>query len=357
MSRSGTATWFRCIRPSALTATTVCSCVSGLSCVFAATGSLTSTPFWSIGAMIIMMMSSTSMTSTSGVTLISDLTPPLPPSCIAMARYSQPLESGRPGPASRRRSVCTSLRGSLLDEVIDELRRRVVHFDVEVIEPAGEVIVKPHRGDRHEETERGLDDRLGDTGRDRADAARAGRRNPDERIDDADDRAEQSDERRRRADRRERVDTLLQVRLGERGGPLNGPAHRVDQVVAIQASARVLLELEFLETGQHDLGEVAVPEVLGRRERNRVLEAAVLQVLGYLRSVELRLLSGLRERVDTLNGHAERPHRHDEQDAGHGLSDPRQLAPHLNEIDTAFAHRPILRSELSNPARVWVTAT
>jgi hypothetical protein len=30
------------------------------------------------------MMSSTSMTSTSGVTLMSDLTPPVLPSCIAM---------------------------------------------------------------------------------------------------------------------------------------------------------------------------------------------------------------------------------------------------------------------------------
>ena len=36
-------------------------------------GKRTSTPFCSSGAMIIMMMSSTSMTSTSGVTLMSDL--------------------------------------------------------------------------------------------------------------------------------------------------------------------------------------------------------------------------------------------------------------------------------------------
>ncbi len=44
--------------------------------VFAALGSFTSTPFCSIGATSIMMMSSTSMTSTNGVTLMSDLTPP-----------------------------------------------------------------------------------------------------------------------------------------------------------------------------------------------------------------------------------------------------------------------------------------
>ncbi len=39
--------------------------------------------------MIIMMMSSTSMTSTSGVTLMSDLTPPLaPPTSIAIVTLS-----------------------------------------------------------------------------------------------------------------------------------------------------------------------------------------------------------------------------------------------------------------------------
>ena len=67
-------------------AITVWSCTSGLSTVLVAIGSLTATPCCSIGAMSIMMMSSTSMTSTSGVTLISDLTPPLaPPRSIAIA--------------------------------------------------------------------------------------------------------------------------------------------------------------------------------------------------------------------------------------------------------------------------------
>ena len=60
-------------------------CTSGLSTVFVALGSLRTTPCCSIGAMSIMMMSSTSMTSTSGVTLISDLTPPwAPPRSIAI---------------------------------------------------------------------------------------------------------------------------------------------------------------------------------------------------------------------------------------------------------------------------------
>ncbi len=74
-----TCTEFRKIILLAWIPTTVCPCVSGLSVVFAACGSFTSTPFWSIGATSIMMINSTSMTSTSGVTLISALRLPFEP--------------------------------------------------------------------------------------------------------------------------------------------------------------------------------------------------------------------------------------------------------------------------------------
>jgi hypothetical protein len=55
--------------------------------VLSAFGSVMMTPCCSMGATSIMMISSTSMTSTSGVTLMSDLTPPLaPPRSIAIVR-------------------------------------------------------------------------------------------------------------------------------------------------------------------------------------------------------------------------------------------------------------------------------
>src|SRR5205809_2421525 len=109
-------------------AITVCPCVSGLSTVFAAIGSFTDTPCCNRGATSIMMISSTSMTSTSGVTLMSDLTPPLaPPRSIAIG-----VSPG--GPSLRRR---------LLDEVVHQLRRGVVHFDVEIFDAAGQVVVEP----------------------------------------------------------------------------------------------------------------------------------------------------------------------------------------------------------------------
>src|SRR5438309_1684896 len=56
--------------------------VSALAC-----GRSTSTPVWMSGADTMKMMSRTSITSTSGVTLISDIMPPEPPPVlIAMAR-------------------------------------------------------------------------------------------------------------------------------------------------------------------------------------------------------------------------------------------------------------------------------
>src|SRR5215216_4459045 len=141
-----------------------------------------------------MMMSSTSMTSTSGVTLMSDLTPPPPPKFIAMVN-----------------SPIANASGRLLDEVVDQLRRGVVHLDVEVFETAGQEVVEPHRRNRDEQTERGFDEGFCDTGRHGADTTRAGRRDTHERVDDADDGAEQSDEGRRGTDRCEGIHALLEV--------------------------------------------------------------------------------------------------------------------------------------------------
>ncbi len=207
--------------------------VSGLSTVLPASGSLTLTPFCSIGAMSIMMMSSTSMTSTSGVTLMSALRLPLAAEVHchgetpALRRVVDAV-SRRAGSAAGRetggRDSEIALR-RLLDEVVEELGRRVVHFDVEVLDPAGEVIVEPHRGDRDDQPERRFDERFRNTGRDRAETARSGRRDALEGRDDADDRAEQTDEGSRRADGRERRNALSSGHLrsaprraGWRGG-------------------------------------------------------------------------------------------------------------------------------------------
>ena len=189
-----------------------------------------------------MMISRTSMTSTSGVTLMSDFMPPFaPPTSIDIAS-SPVFDASERRRAWRRlayRYTATTRRllRRLLDEVVDHLRRRVVHLDVEVLEAARQVVVEPHRRDGDEQAERGFDERFGNTGRDGADTARAGGRDADERVDDADDRAEQSDERRGRADGRQAGDALLQVVRGERGRALNRAADGVEQVFTRQVGA------------------------------------------------------------------------------------------------------------------------
>jgi len=90
-----------------------------------------------------------------------------------------------------------------LQEVVDQLRARVTHFDVESLDPAGEHVEHPDRRDGHEQTDSGGHQGFGDAARNRAQTGRFLGRNALERIDDADDGTEQSDERGGRTDGRE----------------------------------------------------------------------------------------------------------------------------------------------------------
>src|SRR3954454_16814380 len=123
--------------------------VSGLSTEFVAFGSVTVMPCCRRGATSIMIMRSTSMTSTSGVTLISDLTPPLaPPRSIPIGK--SPIDSraygqrgaGRGVPRRHPTRIRALLRG-LTDKEVDELGGRVVHLDVEIFDASGQVVVEP----------------------------------------------------------------------------------------------------------------------------------------------------------------------------------------------------------------------
>jgi len=59
-------------------------------------------------------------------------------------------------------------------------------------------------------------------------------------------------------------------------------------------------------------------------------------MLRHLRRKELGLFSRLSVRVDALDGDADRPERHDEQDRGDGDRDGTHLREHLNEIQLAL---------------------
>src|SRR5215467_3387589 len=99
-------------------------------CVFA---NSTFWPFCNIGVTTMKMISRTSITSAIGVTLISELTCPRPP----------------PPPIP----IQLPLAALLLDELVDQLGRRVRHFDGERFNLVREDVVRPNCGHRHEETE------------------------------------------------------------------------------------------------------------------------------------------------------------------------------------------------------------
>src|SRR2546428_8614418 len=100
-----------------------------------------------------MMMSSTSMTSQSGVTLMSDLTPPLaPPRSIAITLSPCIADCGlriycgfiahslSSQSTINPQSAILNVLSGLLDEVVNQLRRGVVHLHVEVLDAAREVV-------------------------------------------------------------------------------------------------------------------------------------------------------------------------------------------------------------------------
>src|SRR5688572_13358406 len=213
--------------PSTMIAMSTCLAPSGMGSGSSVCGSWTGLPSISSGVTTMKMISSTRQTSTSGVTLISDLTAfsPLPASLAA--RPNCMGSSCRPGDAL------------LLDEEVDQLRRGVGHLHLQALEHVGEVVEHPGRGNGHAEAEGGGDEGLGDTGRDRADAARTRERHAAEGVDDADHGTEQADEGSGGGDRRQAADALLQVGVGDEGLALEGAHGGLDDVVALHGrSAR-----------------------------------------------------------------------------------------------------------------------
>src|SRR5262249_34373124 len=165
-------------------------------------GSETETPWWSIGAVTMKMIRSTSMTSTRGVTLMS-------------ARWSK----GSPfGPAENAMALRV-LREVALGQV-EELEREVVHRGAHLPDLTHEVVVPDHRGDRRVQSRGRVDPRLLDARRDGRDRRRS--RDPDrvEGRHDAPDGAEEADEGARRGRRRQERQPARQARDLGAGGAL-----------------------------------------------------------------------------------------------------------------------------------------
>src|SRR5512140_367261 len=140
------------------------------------------------GAVIMKMISSTSITSAIGVTLMSALTEPW--LLVDMATAARHL-----GREVLREGRAAELVPHALDQIVDEFLARVRHLDGEEVDLRLEVVVQPHRRDGRHQAEGRRDQRLGDTGRHRRQTAGpAARRHAGERVDDTHRGAQQADE-------------------------------------------------------------------------------------------------------------------------------------------------------------------
>src|SRR5437764_13753408 len=183
-------------------------------------------PFAIRSVTIMKMISSTSITSMRGVTLMSALTAAralVADRATGLRRLLRLEFLGEDRP--------TELRPDALDQVIDQLFRRVRHLDGEEVDLGGEVVVEPHRRNGDDESEGGGDQRLGDTSlyrRERAAAARG--RHADERVHDAHHRAQQPHERGRGAGGGQDAETALQLGRHDENLALHRALNRVDVV-------------------------------------------------------------------------------------------------------------------------------
>src|SRR5579863_2376591 len=223
-------------------------------------GRLTCTPCWMIGAVTMKMISSTSMTSTSGVTLICETSIPRGPDSVATMGSS-------PGGAS------SFSRQEVTFRDIQEFRNEIIHLDRQYAHSRRQEIVEHLRRDRRDESDRGRDQRLRDTRRDRLNIRRMSRRQPNKRCHYSPYRAEQPDKWRGRPGRRQKRNPLL--KLGQ--FDIRLPLHRARDVFdpaqvgreAALCADRLTLrprELEqFLIARAEHLRDRTIPQAHARR--------------------------------------------------------------------------------------------
>jgi len=109
---------------------------------------------------------------------------------------------------------------ALLDEVVDQFARGVVHLHVERFDTTGEIVEGHDCRDSHQKAKGRGNQGLRDAARDRADARGLLRRDLLEGVQDADDRAEQANERGRGADGGKDRKAPLQLGVNDGLSPL-----------------------------------------------------------------------------------------------------------------------------------------
>src|SRR5215469_3247368 len=179
---------------------------------FAVFGRFTSGPFRICGAITMKMISSTNTTSTSGVILMA--------ACI---RAGSPSRIGRAFLLDRGRLDfhlfdVKPLEFGYFEQAVHELGRSPIHFDVESLHPAREVVKGDDSRNCDEDTQGRRDKGLSDAPRNYRHSARPRGRDAPESVNDSDHGAEKTDEGGGGADRGKESETPLQLNQSFRDG-------------------------------------------------------------------------------------------------------------------------------------------
>src|ERR1700687_5031583 len=239
--------------PSRLIDSTIGSCTLRGRLRASARGKATWMPWWSIGVATMKMISSTSITSTSGVTLMSPIT-----SSCSSRRWKAMGVPVRSGEVPLRQ--------------VEELHHEVFDACPQLAAAVSEVVVGDERRDRGAQPGGGVDQRLGDAGRDRDDRSRAGAADVFEGHHDPPDGAEQTDERRCRGGGGQERRPARHVAQLDAGRPLEGALERRQRRDAIAAPLARRIDLLGALGLAVDLGVTCLEDADQRRVAQAVGE-------------------------------------------------------------------------------------
>src|SRR5579864_8389463 len=309
-------------------------------------------PFCNMGVTTMKMISRTSITSTMGVTLISEVT--FAPSfrfeiAIDIPRYAAirtfllRFEVGEvrrwsaPAP-DKQLTAETRPRSSyrlpaniaaLLQEVVDQFARRVIHLDVERFHAAGQVVEHHDGRDGDEQPDGSRDQRFRDTAGDGSQTGGLRVVDADEGVQNAHHRAEQSHEGSSRTDGGEAAQSTLQFGVDNSFGALQSALRGLDGFARDCARA-ILVSLELHQAGGDNLGQMALLVALGNLDS--LVNAAIAQSARDCRGKGTRLLTSSAIGHPAVDHHANGPARHDEQDDDDGSSNPSHCLPQAQRI-------------------------
>src|ERR1035441_4883129 len=331
-------------RASSLSASGICS---GL-----LTGAMsTLMPFCNMGVTTMKMISRTSITSTMGVTLISELI--FAPSfrfANAIARYLRTSAAGlfcsrgpnrlcaHAGKARRRKPPAPDKHltanqtepflpsdvAALLQEVVDQFAGRVVHFDVERFHATGQIVEHHDGRDGDEQPDGRRNQRFRDTAGDRSQTGGLGVVDADEGVQNAHHRSEQPTEGSGGADGGETTQSALEFGVDDGFGAFQSALGGFNGF-ARDGARGILVSLELHQASGDNLGQVALLVALGNLDG--FIDTAIAQSTRHGGGKGARLFAGGAIGHPAVDHHADRPTGHDEENDDDGSGDPAHCFP------------------------------